>query len=482
MAEGRRSWRSPRWPRRATAVLASTLIIACGDGGEDRSGAEPESEPVVLTMAQPNFAPSEQLILWADEVERQSGSTVKIEFEDSWREGEVDYEAGTVEDVAKGDADLGWIGSRGFDQVGVTSFQALGAPLVVDSYDLQEAVFAAGIPDEMLAGLDEAEVRGVAVLPGPHRRVLGLEQPFTAPGDFGGAVVGIQASEVAERTFTALGATSVALASGAALSGVDAYEQQVASVAGNAYWEVADHVTTNVNLWPRPFVVFANEEVFDALSAEQQEALTSADEAVLEDAMAATRSEDDAYIDLCDNGMTLVEATDAELDQLRSALAPVVAALAEDAETASFLDAIDELKRERNDPPDTLQCPEGEPTDDALPQRTFERTLHRIEERDRSGCDVEPPHDVIHYRLVIGDGTGTIYVTYPDQPEVLGGRFDYEVFRDRITIIDPAAPAREMSARFTFDGTNLVFSDLQNAPSCADEVIMASGPWALVEE
>src|SRR5262245_19992867 len=194
----------PRWGLgRVFATLGLVLALAaCGEATGDRAGGPSTPEPVVLVMAQPNFGPPapEPLARWAEEVERRSDSSVRIEFENDWRRGEADYEARTVEDVANGTTDLGWIGARGFDQVGVTSFQALVDPMVIDSYDLEDAVFAAGIPAEMLAGVDEAGVHGLAVLPGPLRQVLGIDHPFVQPADFDGEVVGIQASEVAEQS------------------------------------------------------------------------------------------------------------------------------------------------------------------------------------------------------------------------------------------------------------------------------------------
>ena len=44
--------------------------------------------------------------------------------------------------VAAGQVDLGWSGTRVFDTMGVTSFQALHAPMLIDSYALQHAVIA----------------------------------------------------------------------------------------------------------------------------------------------------------------------------------------------------------------------------------------------------------------------------------------------------------------------------------------------------
>ena len=58
---------------------------------------------------------------------------MRIEFENSWRLGEVDNERGTIEDVRDGKVDLGSVGARAFDLVGVENFQPLVAPFAVDS-------------------------------------------------------------------------------------------------------------------------------------------------------------------------------------------------------------------------------------------------------------------------------------------------------------------------------------------------------------
>ena len=175
------------------------LTIACGGSG-DRAGGSGIAEPVVLTMAQGNHEPPDQLVSWAEEVSSRSDGALQIEFANLWREGETDAEIGTIADVHGGEVDLAWVGARAFDRVGLLSFQPLLAPLLVDSHDLQEAVFEAGIPAEMLAGLDELDLAGIGVLPGPMRKVLGVTHPFVTPADFEGQVVGIGTSDLAAWT------------------------------------------------------------------------------------------------------------------------------------------------------------------------------------------------------------------------------------------------------------------------------------------
>lgn len=354
------------------SCLAGLALLAaaagCGGSGGDKAGGDDDVEARVLTLANPNGEPPAQLITWADEVDRLSGGTLEIEFENDWRQGEADYEAATIEDIQASEVDVAWVGARAFDTVGVTTFQALVAPLLIDSHDLQEAVFEAGIPTEMLAGLEAIDLTGIGVLPGPMRKVLGIEQPFVSPADFDGAVVGIQQSGVADQAMAALGATTMDLPTGASLDGVDAYEQQPASIAGNAYWRVADYVTANVNLWPRPLVMFINTDVFDSLSEEQQQALTDAAAAAIPGALDASRTEDrDGAAENCRSEMTTVVATDEELNALRTAFEPIYEAIAADPATGEHLEAITAIKDELGAPADGAECA---PSDVAAPPVT----------------------------------------------------------------------------------------------------------------
>jgi TRAP-type C4-dicarboxylate transport system substrate-binding protein len=232
-------------------------------------------------------------VAWAENVDRLTDGSVQIEFKNAWRIGEPDYETATIADVQV-------VGARAFDRVDVTSFQALLAPMLVDSHDLQAKVFEEGIPQEMLAGLEQLDLVGLGVLPGPMRKVLGVEKPFTKPVDFTGAVVGMQDSRVTELSFAALGASTKPLPSGADLDGVDAYEQQLSSIWGNHYELSAGFVTSNLNPWPRPLVLFIGKPVYDDLTDTQQQALASAADDAMLQALDASRAQDDESVaDLC---------------------------------------------------------------------------------------------------------------------------------------------------------------------------------------
>ena len=211
---------------------------------------------------------------------------------------------------------MGWVGARALEGVGVTSFQALLAPLLVDSYELEAAVFEEGIAEQMLADIteqmladgDEAGLTGIAVLPGPLRKMMGIAQPFTAPADFADQVVGYSGGPLAERSLEALGAQPQLVAGSTPLEGLDALDYHLAAIYGNFYFEQADYVTGNLNVWPRPVVVVMNADVFATLSADHQAALREAGVAASGGALeASSAGEAEAASGLCNEGMTVAD-------------------------------------------------------------------------------------------------------------------------------------------------------------------------------
>lgn len=347
--------------------LAATVLLAaaCGGHDSDKAGGGGAVEPTVLTFALTTGTPPLQVQSWAEALAEASNGNVTINFEAGWRDGEPDFEIGTIADVQSGKVDMAWVGARAFDRVDVDSFQALLAPLLVDSHDLQAAVFEAGIPERMLAGVDDIDLVGIGVLPGPMRKVLGVDKPFLGPADFAGAVVGMNDSALSEQTLVALGATPRAMVASTQLDGVEGYEQQLASIVGNHYAAVAEYVTGNLNLWPRPLVIVIGTQAYESLTAGQQGALRDASAAAVADALHGSRSEDTiAVASLCRDGMTLAVASDDDLSELRRAVEPVYEQLLADAQTKAHLEAIQALKDDLDAGPDTATCATAKPSAD----------------------------------------------------------------------------------------------------------------------
>src|SRR4051794_19556141 len=304
-----------------TFAAAAVLLAGCGGGASDKAGGAARVGRHQLTLAYFGGMPA-QVDRFRDKVGDLSGGALGISYREGWRSGRPDLEVATIHDVAAGRIDMAVVGARAFDRVGVTSFQPLLAPLLVDSYALERKVFEAGIPQRMLSGVTKAGVVGIAVLPGPMRKVLGITRPFDGPADFAGQAIGLQDSALAAATLKALGATPKPVAPQAGLNGLDGYEQQLDSIAGNEYDSGATSVSANVNLWPRPLVLVMSRKAYTSLSDAQRAVFDRAATAVIAPAIGVAQNEDHAATTaLCNRGIAFDQA---DVGALRTAVAGVV--------------------------------------------------------------------------------------------------------------------------------------------------------------
>jgi TRAP-type C4-dicarboxylate transport system substrate-binding protein len=398
-------------PNTARAVLAATLVAVAvaGCGGSDKAGGESKPDATVLTLANGNDD-ARNLEPFAAAVERLSGGSLRIEFKNSWRAGEPDYEEGVIRDVAAGKADLGWAGSRAFDDVGVQSFDALHAPLLIDSYPLQRKVLESPLAAELLEALAPLGLVGVGILPGPLRKPLGVERLVRAE-DYRGALIAYQRSDVAEETLRALGARGAEIPSAGPIDRYDGVEQQVGSIAGNEYDKVATRLAANVNLWPRPVVLFIGREAFDGLDDDQRTALRDAAQAALPAGLAQEQSDDEegAAI-LCRRGVKFLTAGDADLAGLRRAVQPVYDRLERHTQMKTAIAQILAMRSEEAAPPDAPVCsaPEPEPvaSGEATPIDGVYRSDITFEQLSSTpGYDSEThPGNVGHFRMELREG------------------------------------------------------------------------------
>ena len=96
------------------------------------------------------------------------------------------------------------------------SFDALHAPLLIDSYALERKALESPLVREMLDGLEPLGVVGLGILPGPLRKPLGVSR-LVRPADYAGKTLAFQRSRVAERTLRALGARGAEIPSAGAI-------------------------------------------------------------------------------------------------------------------------------------------------------------------------------------------------------------------------------------------------------------------------
>ena len=336
----------------AAALAVALVTTGCHGSGAGKAGGSRAipGKPLTLTLLTGDslFAPE-----YADAVDRLSDGTMRIAIRVAGNQPA--YEAMTVDAVRKGKAQLGAVGARVWDGFGVTSFRPLVAPFLVDSLALEQRVLASPLVPRMMMGLDKAGVVGLAVLPGPLRRPLGLTRALVGPSDYRGAKIAIRYGGVARAAFTALGAKPVGYVVGY-LPAVDGAELDANTIAENGYDAQAGALTANVVYWPRPQTFFMNRKAFDRLTPSQQSVLRRAGRAAIGPELALVeRDEASGLAGICGRGTALlVTASPDDVAALQEAVAPVYAQLDRDPLDRRLLQAIRALPAP---PTDAVQCP-----------------------------------------------------------------------------------------------------------------------------
>ena len=268
----------------------------------------------------------------------------------------TDSEPATVALVRDGQVDLGWVGARAWDTLGVRSFQALQAPFLIDSYPLLDAAVKSPMATQMLAGLNQAGFTGLGLYPDQLRHLVGFRKPLASLRDLRGARIRVPSSRASDALFRALGAVPVHL-NGSAFSdaitsgtvdGVDASAGFAATIGGR-------FLTGNITLYARTSTLFASAGRFARLTPSQQQVLRSAARRTFTFAL-ATPPEPAGPALFCSSGGKVVTASEPAVDAIGRAARPVYAYLEQDPQTTVFIRRIQQMKQQFPAPATVAAC------------------------------------------------------------------------------------------------------------------------------
>lgn len=486
----------------AIAVGATMIFAACGDseddadepaGGEpaaDDQPAEEADEPVTLRMAHP-FAEEPTIEHFQNAVEIVSDGTLGVQV--SQIDAGPDEEQRIVAAVAAGDLDLGWVGTRAFTELGVTSFDALTAPFLIDSYPLEQAVLDSDIPDQMLAGADELGVTGLAVIGGGLRKPFAVDGPLLGPDDYSGITFRTFQSAGHAEAIAALGATH-----SGAMAGVDAAvrEGAIQAIENTLRWygeidsRQTPYITANVNLWPQTMALVASPDMLAGLSDSQASSLREAAADTAARSVELSDEDSEKVGVICEWGGRLAEATDTDVAALRQAVQPVYDQLAQDADTAGFISEIENLKESVAVEP--LAIPDGcagsapavtaEGEDDPDVLNGTYLLEWTVEDLVAAGL----PEEAVHEFEMAGVFTwtfdhGELQFTLDERQPCTG---TYGVSGDMVNLLREApCPVWLFTATWELTDAGLVLSDtlLDGEPEPLLEVWLAGKPWERID-
>jgi TRAP-type C4-dicarboxylate transport system substrate-binding protein len=185
-------------------------LCATGCDSDDASKAGGSVPPLTLRLGTPDpagRASDPSIREFARQVEERSGGELRIEIDWGDQFGNIpEWDQRVARKVVDGELDMGLIPARAWDTEGVTTLRALQAPFLVTADSLLREITRGPLADEMLAGLDEAGVVGLALVPEALRHPVGFDRPLASPADFRGAALRVPVSETSYALFRSLGA------------------------------------------------------------------------------------------------------------------------------------------------------------------------------------------------------------------------------------------------------------------------------------
>jgi TRAP-type C4-dicarboxylate transport system substrate-binding protein len=341
---------------RALAAAAVLTIVAggcaiSGPAGDKAGGVAGGTAVLSLATVSSQLQERPAVEYFIRQVEALSGGNLRIQVRYNWGSYAPNAEQQVVQAVSTDTVDLAVVGSRVFDTMGVRTFQALTAPMLIGSYTLENTVIRSDIARQMLASLAGLHVAGLGLLANGLRMPVAVARPLLGPASWQGITFGTYLSEGQEEAIRALGATPrVAfgpvrnhfLTSGQ----LQGFEFNLLPYQISGYWGQARYITANVALWPQVDVLMASPDRLATLTSQQRGWLQqAAGEAADRSATVTATAEAGVVPALCSHRVRFAQASQGDLTSLRQAFARVYPNLESDPQTRSFISRIQAIER-----------------------------------------------------------------------------------------------------------------------------------------
>jgi len=480
----------------AAATLSLSGVACSAESDKSGGDAAPTTTLKMATMEGRGAPYADGVLEFARQVEQLSDGSLRLQI--IWEGAENllgVYGPRAEQEVAglvqSGKLAAALIPARAWDELGVTSLQALQAPFLVSTEELVDQIVQGEPAEEMLTGLENAGVVGLALLPEGLRHPVGFARPLLTLEDFAGAKISAPLSKASYRLLEALAAKPVEL------YGVDrsqaAERGELVGAESGFAWGVdlpAGTFTANVTFYPKVNAIVVNDETFSDLSNEHREILRKAAANTLSHTLRNSPSEQNRAEVYCRNGGTIAFASKADVAELERAAEPVYEALEADPQTKDLIAQFRQMRADSSGA--RVALPEGcaaassdRPSTSAgsVPSE-FPEGVYRVERSAQyligKGMDPQKAYEL----------AGIVTLTFENnrwRDHGEGAEEDcvgvYSVEAGRISLRQDRAECGEpagtlvMSARWTFEDGKLRFFDVQRG----HPLEWGSKPWTKID-
>lgn len=360
-----------------SALLAATLAgcaTATPPGSASDAKAAPAGAvkaggaagPLVIRVAdsQEKGKPSNQpLAAFATAVAEASGGSMRVEV--SYDVGGELTDGPVIDELSSGKTDMAVVAARSWVDHGVFSLRALQMPFVIASDAvLDTAATTPAIAEQLLSGLPDAGVHGVALLPDGLRHLFSFTTPIKSPTDVSGRKVRGPASADSTAIVADLGGQLVSpsydeFVSGVANGSITAAESSF--VGATDEFTKASSTASNAALYAKATTLVAGAKFWSSLTEDQQSVVTKAGVAAQAWAVKNRVHEVAAAKAYCDKGGQAFLLDDAQLQTFTTATKGMFDRAQGDGVTADVVAKI--IKAGRSAPPERITCGGSAPAD-----------------------------------------------------------------------------------------------------------------------
>lgn len=471
---------------RTTFQLTATIMATCvvgvtGCGGRGAAGGKSAgpAAPVTIRLGtvEGKTAPyADEVEHFAQTVETLSDGSLHVDI--VW-EAPGPYHAESETDLANmvttGGIGLAIVPTRAWDQLDVTSLEALQTPFLIDSVSLVNRIVGSELAGDMMAGLDALGVDGLALWPDSLRHPISFGAPLVTIDDFRGLKLRVPRSDFSNRIAHAIG-----------VDPVDPPDWDAAIEAGQmagaeSAFAWADQLpklgtfTANITFYPKINTVAANKQALSKMTADQQDVLRRAAIETLTYVESTNSREYEMAAGYCAQGGGVALTDDATRSTLTDLVQPLTAELEQRADTKRVIGVIRTMKKATTPDPAPVACArpttEVPVTTDAVAAASFPEGIYRTEAP--GGEVVTMSYTGGTWKRFFEDGRLDCQATYV----VHDGRIWMSMSTDRALACGNVPGAPFLDAAWTLDGDQLRLSDIISDPGAVREFSL---PWTKI--
>ena len=312
----------------ALIVLIILMLSACGRPSD--SSSQQESGEDTYTIRIGYLVPEEhsahiQALEFKEKLETESDGRLNVELYPNGQLYGSDREA--IEAVQLGNLEMtipAVAPLASFNE----KFLVFDLPFLFDDYDAAYNALDGDLGQELLASLEENDLKGLAFGENGFRHVSNNEGPIESPEDMEGLKIRTLENPLHTDTFEAFGANASPFAFGELYTALqqgtyDAMECPISLYYTNKFYEVQDYLTLTGHVYAAA-ILLANNDFFNSLPDDLQTLVMEAAEEFRDKQRELAQEQDVEFMEQLEaEGMQINDLTTEQRDEFRQAAQPV---------------------------------------------------------------------------------------------------------------------------------------------------------------